>query len=330
MKTEFDSPWPDKLPVKISYIIRFPLARLTCYNEKHMNEPVIIKCALCKKAFPRRKGQVNEAQKFGWSQFCSLHCMAKSKMTGTELICANSECGNKIYRPPKEIKKVTQSFCSRSCSAKINNKLRTALTPENHCVYTNCGLRIKRAQKYCSKFHANKARKVPEAVQRQEAITRINAFYKQHERIPVKREMYGLYKGARAVFGNWNNAITAAGFKPNPVLFARKYVSRDGHKCDSFTEKIIDDWLFAKNIFHQRSLPYPGNKLLSVDFVVGNKWIEFFGLAGELSDYDVLVKRKCRICRRHNIKLIEIYPKDLFPAKKREQIFTKIFKQPAV
>lgn len=137
--------------------------------------------------------------------------------------------------------------------------------------------------------------------------------------------MYGLYKEARAAFGNWNNAIKAAGFEPNPVMFANRYVANDGHECDSFTEKIIDDWLYTKSISHQRRLNYPGSKLLSVDFVVGNKWIEFFGLAGELKDYDKLVQRKRVICRKNKIKLVEIYPKDLFPARKREQFLTRIF-----
>ena len=133
------------------------------------------------------------------------------------------------------------------------------------------------------------------------------------------------YSAARDRFGTWNKAVIAAGFEPNPVRFANRYIANDGHECDSFTEKIIDDWLSAKNVSHERRRSYPGNKLLSVDFVVGDKWVEFFGLAGELKDYDKIIKRKRAICRENKIALVEIYPKDLFPAKKRDKFLGKIF-----
>lgn len=281
---------------------------------------LIIKCALCKKAFSRRKGQVNEAKKVGWNQFCSSRCMAKSKMTGTEFRCGNPKCRNEIYRSVKEIQKVTQSFCSHSCSAKINNRLRASLKPVNHCSNVYCGAPIPRYQKYCSQLHASEGRKIPEETQKRQIVAKINAFYKNHERIPAKREMYGLYKKARSAFGNWNKAIEAAGFRPNPVLFARKYIARDGHKCDSFTEKIIDDWLYERNVEHQRNVPYPQNNALTADFVIGKTWIEFFGLAGVVKKYDKLRKKKLKLASLHKIKFIGIYPKDLFPVNKLSEI----------
>ena len=60
--------------------------------------------------------------------------------------------------------------------------------------------------------------------------------------------MYGVYGEAREIFGSWNNAVEAAGFKPNPVLFAEKHTADDGHHCDSLAEKIIDDWLNSQKI----------------------------------------------------------------------------------
>ncbi len=39
----------------------------------------------------------------------------------------------------------------------------------------------------------------------------------KYERIPLKREMGGIYKPARKYFETWNNAISIAGFNPNPV-----------------------------------------------------------------------------------------------------------------
>jgi len=118
-------------------------------------------------------------------------------------------------------------------------------------------------------------------------------FYKDHSRIPLKRECIH-YHAVRIRFKGWNNAILVAGFDPNPVMFAKKYLANDGHKCDSLSERIIDDWLSRRNINHQRSVPYPNNEQFTADFVVDKYWIEFFGLSGELKRYDYLKRKKER------------------------------------
>lgn len=132
--------------------------------------------------------------------------------------------------------------------------------------------------------------------------------------------MYGLYKKARNFYGNWNKAIEAAGFEPNPVMFAKKYISRDGHKCDSLAEKIIDEWLYSKGIPHDRSVPYPELQKMTCDFVVKNFFIEFFGLEGQHKKYTELVNKKRILSKKHKIKLIELKPADLFPKNKLDQV----------
>jgi len=141
----------------------------------------------------------------------------------------------------------------------------------------------------------------------------ISKFFDKHGRIPVKREMYGCYKVSRKYFGTWNKAIKVAGFDPNPVMFAKKYIAKDGDRCDSLAEKIIDDWLYARKIKHMRNFPYPGKERFTVDFKVGDNWIEFFGLSGELKRYDELKERKLKLAKKNKLNLIEIYPKDIFP-----------------
>lgn len=96
---------------------------------------------------------------------------------------------------------------------------------------------------------------------------------------------------AQAIFGTWNKTIEAAGFKSNPVKFSKKFITKDGHICDSFAEKIIDDWLYSKNIKHQRNVPYP-NSPYTADFLIKGKFIEFFGLSGELKEYDRIKKNE--------------------------------------
>ena len=150
-------------------------------------------------------------------------------------------------------------------------------------------------------------------------LKEIKAFYQKYGRVPLKREMYGRYRDARRLFETWNKTIIAAGLHPNPVRFAEKQAANDGHICDSLAEKIIDDWLYSKNIQHQRGVPYP-HSAYTADFQVDGKFIEFFGLNGELKEYDKNTKLKEELSKRYNLKLIKIFPKDLFPINRLSQI----------
>ncbi|OGG27678.1 hypothetical protein A3A59_05870 [Candidatus Gottesmanbacteria bacterium RIFCSPLOWO2_01_FULL_42_10] len=121
----------------------------------------------------------------------------------------------------------------------------------------------------------------------------------------------------------------AAGFKPNPIKFANKYVANDGHKCDSLAEKIIDDWLFTRNITHITKVPYGQNRM-TADFKVNNSLIEFFGLAGELKSYDKLVALKEKLWKEKNLSVIKIYPKDIFPISQLDQVLGHLVKSHAL
>ncbi len=93
-------------------------------------------------------------------------------------------------------------------------------------------------------------------------------------------------------------------------------LAKDGHLCLSLGEKTIDDLLHAHGVAHEKEPSYPeGN--YRADFAVGDVFIEYFGLAGQ-ADYDARAKLKQRICKKHGIKLISIYPADLVSAKKLE------------
>lgn len=277
-----------------------------------------LKCAFCSKSFSRPSGQINEARKFGWRQFCSLTCLANSKTTDTHLRCSNSNCKKQFYRIPREIKKVEKSYCSLRCATIINNKKRISKYSPNHC--SICKSQIPYYKKYCSSAHQLLGRTIPADMRRQKVLTIIQSFYQAQKRIPLKRELNNIYKEARGIFGSWNHAIEAAGFKPNPVLFAEKQIANDGHHCDSIAEKVIDDWLLENNIKHKRGVSYPEERRLTADFVVRHHWIEFFGLAGQMKEYDKLIKQKQKICKKHNISLLAIYPKDLFPHNRLSEI----------
>lgn len=143
-------------------------------------------------------------------------------------------------------------------------------------------------------------------------LEKIVGFYRRHGRIPLKRE-FNMHREYKLRFGSWNNAIKLAGFNPNPVLFSYKFKARDGHFCDSFTEKIIDDWLSVRRIFHQRNVRYGGTKMTADFFIPPRTVMEFFGLAGVQKSYDEIIERKKELCRKLKLHLVSVYPEDIFP-----------------
>jgi hypothetical protein len=89
----------------------------------------------------------------------------------------------------------------------------------------------------------------------------------------------------------------------------------------SLGEKTIDDLLHANGIQHKKEPSYPeGN--FRADWIANTVFIEYFGLAGD-QDYDLRTKEKQRLCKKHGIKLISIYPADLVSSKKLESMLLK-------
>jgi len=271
-------------------------------------------CTYCRKVLYRTKGRITEAEKFGWKPYCSLACQCKQRNTQKRYMCSRPNCGKTFLRAPGDITN-SPAYCSRSCAVIVNN----AKVPKRKAFISECDechKTFKGRRQYCSRACKYKG----QIISGEEVCESIRDFYNQHERIPLKRELLH-YGAARDRFGTWNAAIAAAGFKPNPILFSEKHIAKDGHSCDSLAEKIIDDWLVSKSVEHKRNIPYPEGKRLTVDFVIGNHWIEFFGLAGEIKNYDRLLRKKRRVCKKYAIPLLEIYPKDLFPKNRLAEVF---------
>lgn len=212
--------------------------------------------------------------------------------------------------------KFGHAYCSMTCAAIVNNTKypkRPGLVKQ--CAY--CGKNFVSRKKYCSRPCKDKGTQI----NKETLLKQIRAFFKKEGRIPLKRE-FRSYRAVRGRFGTWNNAIKEAGFKPNPVMFADKFVSKDGHKCDSLAERIIDDWFYSRKTKHERSFPYPGGQGLKVDFKIGSFWVEFFGLSGEHKRYDQLKRKKIRLAKKLDLNLVKIYPNDLFPKSKLSDKFT--------
>lgn len=274
---------------------------------------IVVSCDYCNQEFFREPRRANEANKFGWKQFCSKRCQYSSKNKQEITTCSNPPC-NKTFLRNKSTP-LTAAYCSRSCAVTINNS-KYPKVPGKVKNCQSCNKVFKCNKKFCSiacKFKG-------QMHSREYFIKEIKSFYEDNGRIPLKHEFRSSSAATRR-FRGWNNAIKKAGLRPNPILFARKHIATDGHKCDSLSEKIIDDWLYKKGVKHMRSVPYPERKELSADFVIGNYWIEFFGLHRVHKRYDELRREKIKIARKQRLNLIRIYPKDIFPNNNLSNIF---------
>ena len=269
---------------------------------------IILVCTHCKKEFYRDLRHVNENKRLKQQPYCSLPCLGNSRKNLIQRSCANPNCKKIFERTKREI--LPNNYCSRSCATTINNT-KFPKYRKIHKVCVVCQKAFVGRKKYCSFICKVKDQTIPAET----LIESLKNFCQRHGRIPLKRE-FKSSRAARERFGSWNKAIEAAGFKPNPVMFAKKYFAKDGHKCDSLAEKIIDDWLYEKKINHLRRVSYPGNKTLTVDFIVNDYWIEFFGLIGRHKRYDELREKKLQLVKKYQLKFIAIYPYHLFPNNK--------------
>lgn len=271
-----------------------------------------VQCNWCNKPFLKYIPYINENKKLGHKFYCSLRCQSLFRNKRVLFYCENPVCNKEFIKRRCEIS--SNNYCSRSCAATMNNtKFPKKIAPIRRCA--NCHNRLFNYAIYCS----TKCSSIAHSISKEEVANRIKNFHKKHGRIPLKREMWGIYKPARKYFGTWNKAIEAAGFKPNPVMFSDRCIANDGHICDSVAEKIIDDYLYEKSIVHERSISYPkGN--YTFDFRIGNILLEYFGLTGEHRKYDEIRKIKQKIVKKFNLHLVEIYPKDLYPHNKLEAI----------
>lgn len=278
---------------------------------------MVVTCLFCNSSFVRKLNKINEGKKFGWKTYCSLKCLGLSRQKGKLYSCSRLGCTN-IFIRSHNFKKSKKVYCSHRCFAVTSNKESPRKIKILRACFC-CGKPIETNKKYCCVYCKNKST----IISTEEIMKSIKEFTFKNKRIPFKKE-FSHSKAARLRFGSWNNAIVAAGFTPNPVRFSKKHIALDGHKCDSLAEKIIDDYLFRRKIKHKRNYPYPGKKGFTVDFKVGDKWIEFFGLSGQLERYDHLMKMKLELVKKYDLTLVSIYPKDMFPIGKLEEVLSFI------
>jgi hypothetical protein len=140
--------------------------------------------------------------------------------------------------------------------------------------------------------------------------------------------LYTVFPGEPEIFGSWLKALVEAGVLEDGTRRTARgiqTIARDGHICLSLGGKTIYDYLFSNGIPHEIEPRYPeGN--YRADFLVNDVFIEYFGLKGN-PECDAKTKLKQRLCRKHGIRLISIYPEDLISMKKLERKMAPILTQ---
>jgi len=211
---------------------------------------------------------------------------------------------------------LSYNYCSRSCAAHVNNqKFPKRGLGFKLCGFIPCNKQFIGETKYCSRtcYSASRKRHEPK-----ELIGELQRVSNELGRVPAKREVKLLADSCIYAFGSWNNAIIAAGLMPNRSDSQRMYhrtqtTAKDGHKCDSVSEAIIDNWLTKHKIGHERDVSYPATHH-KADWQIGHTFVEYFGLAQDSPRYDRAIRRKKDLCKKYHIPLVEIYPQDIYPS----------------
>lgn len=152
--------------------------------------------------------------------------------------------------------------------------------------------------------------------------------FTKDEKIELIKFMHGKPSNERIkfLFGSWFKALIEAeiledGTRKNSRGI--QCVAKDGDVCYSLGEKTIDDLLYSLKIKHKKECHYPESNYRS-DFLINDIHIEYFGLVGN-EEYDKKTKEKVKLCKKHGLKLLPIYPKDLLSYNKlKEKIIASI------
>jgi len=271
-------------------------------------------CGFCKKPFFRSAGRFNENRKLGNRPYCSKKCQFLGQRRRGFFQCGRGGCGKVFERCLSAVS--SYSFCSRSCAVSVNNSKH----PKRLAIYHPCEVCGKRIRgKDTLRFCSQKCRHL--GIRRfssDELIKTIRLFFSENKRTPAKREMKKVSDCAINTFGSWNLAVKAAGLEPNRSHSNRMYrrsrtLARDGHVCDSISEALVDNWLTDHGVEHECDAKYPSSNHKSDWRLSNGVFIEYFGLANDSPRYDRQIRKKRELCKMHGIRLVELYPRDLYP-----------------
>lgn len=301
----------------------------------------VVRCDLCGKEFEKEVRAINEARRGGYRTFCSKECHHNAKSKTEKRQC--DTCGVEIEVQRNAIvgSKTGRFYCSGSCAAKTNNlgRVRTdesrgktskALFGKRRngegdsWATANCLVCGKKFKYLTSRDRIMCSVKCSQLYQfgvlpysKEEVVEMVGSLIVQFGQAPssklVERK---LFSAAVRFFGSWNKLIRELGCKPNSQWVRFKPTCRDGHKADSISEMLVDNWLFERGIRHERRKAYPEGRY-TCDFYLPDMdlWVEYFGIDNR-HWYQETMRVKEDMAKRHGLKLIGILPVHLYPEVK--------------
>jgi hypothetical protein len=323
--------------------------------KERVRDTVEVECDNCHCKFQKLLYSYREAKKLYHNIFCSKKCQGKFKTTSLNLKC--EECSKAIVVLKGDYEKSANKrfFCCRSCSAKFNNRIKGKRSEEDkkkikdgvERYYKNKGIKTLgksiclvcdkefrlargRSKTCCSKTCISIYNYGSAPYTKEDVINEILKIKSETGLTPQKRDYARrLEYAAVRFFGTWNKTMEECGLKPNHSKYQKiRLICKDGHKVDSISEKIIDEWLFGKGIKHEKNKRYP-NSNRDCDFYLSDYdiWIEYFGLAGGgIEEYEMGIIEKRGIAEKNNFKILEITPKDLYGGEDYNKILERLIR----
>lgn len=137
------------------------------------------------------------------------------------------------------------------------------------------------------------------------------------DEINASHEMPGVVSYHR-YFGSYSNACIENGLDVNSNIFGKSHhtLSLNGDVCLSKREKEITDIFIQNGINYKKEVLYKDiiNKFddsnIRCDWLINDIIVEYFGMP-EKEYYRERMNEKIKICKENNIKLIQLFKKDL-------------------
>lgn len=145
------------------------------------------------------------------------------------------------------------------------------------------------------------------------------------------KDAYGTVKEKMPSFKGEQDAAKSSEETPNVVVnnyrnkYPREFRTQDGHFVRSWSEQLLDNWFFSKQILHEyeRSVTPLSGDWFSPDFYLpydragkfignlpGGMYVEYWGLE-EKEDYKELMEYKKKVYEKEKLFLISIHPVDM-------------------
>lgn len=158
-------------------------------------------------------------------------------------------------------------------------------------------------------------------------ILEIKRFIKTYGFVPSTNvfkatEGYPSTKAYKRYWGSFSNCIIELGLEPICCqvknAFSKRVISNDKHICFSQEECMIDNYLYERQVEHDKEVYYPLSKKYNYnrkkrcDFLIKTAtgilvYVEYAGLINK-EEYSRKIKEKIELCKELSINLIVIYP----------------------